>query len=795
MDFLSHLFDTSDFPARWTCGRWSSGHGWLHIISDLGVWSAYCAIPLVLVHFILRRRDLPFRKVFVLFGAFILLCGSTHLMEAVIFWWPAYRLAGVIKLLTAIISWITVLALVRVAPTVLAMRSPEELEREIAARQLAEDALQRANADLEQRVAERTRDLTEAAAILRTERELLRITLGSIGDGVIATDNAGQVTFLNTVAEQLTGWDSAAAKNVPLERVFNIVDEATRQTAENPARRAMTAGTIVGLAHHSTLIARNGTERPIDDSAAPIQDGAGKVSGAVLIFRDITAQRTQRRELEEREQQFRTLAESIPQLTWMAHADGHVFWYNRRWYDFTGTTFEQMEGWGWQSVLDPDVLPSVLSRWRGSIASGEPFEMVFPIKGSDGQFRHFLTRVLPIKDDKDRVVRWFGTNTDISDAKRVEEEIRQLAAELSESNRRKDEFLAMLAHELRNPLAPIRTGLHLLSLAPPDSAAFEKARTIMVRQVTQMVRLVDDLLDVSRINRGRIALRKEHVELATVVHSALETSGPLIEQMGHELTVALPNQPVGVDADVTRLAQVFLNLLNNAAKYTERGGHIWLTAELQGAEVVVSIRDTGIGIAATHLPSIFDMFTQVDRSREMSQGGLGIGLSLVKRLVEMHGGSVEARSEGPGQGAEFVVRLPALVALAPPTTAPIQEPAATHKVRRILIVDDNRDAANSLSEMLRLLGNETCTAYDGTQGLDMAAQFRPHVILLDLGLPTLNGHDLCRRIRAEPWGKSLILIAVTGWGQDDDRRRSREAGFDHHLTKPVELKDLLPLLA
>jgi PAS domain S-box-containing protein len=374
----------------------------------------------------------------------------------------------------------------------------------------------------------------------------------------------------------------------------------------------------------------------------------------------------------------------------------------------------------------------------------------------------------------------------------------RLVDDLREADRRKDEFLATLAHELRNPLAPIRNALQILRLAGNSGPIMEQARTMMERQLMQLVRLVDDLLDVSRITRGRVELRKERVELAAVVQSAVETSRPLIEAAGHELMVTLAPEPIHLDADLTRLAQVFSNLLNNAAKYTEQGGHIWLTAERHGGEVVLKVRDTGLGISADMLLKIFEMFTQVDRSLERSRGGLGIGLTLVKRLVEMHGGSVEARSEGPGKGSEFTVRLPVAMASAshapqPPKGEGEKTPAPAP--RRILVVDDNKDAADSLSMMLSLAGMEARTAYDGLEAVAAAAAFHPDVVLLDIGLPKLNGYEAARRIREQPWGKDMVLVAVTGWGQEEDRRRSQEAGFNAHLVKPVDPVALQQMLA
>ncbi len=501
------------------------------------------------------------------------------------------------------------------------------------------------------------------------------------------------------------------------------------------------------------------------------------------------------------EEQFRVMAENIPQLAWMARPDGHIFWYNRRWYEYTGTTPDSQEGWGWESVHDPEVLPEVRERWKQCIATGEPFDMVFPLKGRDGAFRPFLTRIMPVKDAEGRVVQWFGTNTDITEQKQAAEELRKLTAELSEADRRKDEFLATLAHELRNPLAPIRNGLEIMRLSSGGGETVEKARAMMERQLGQMVHLVDDLLDVSRISRGKLDLRKERVDLAVVLNNAVETSRPLIDSNGHELTVGVPPWPIFVDADVTRLGQVFGNLLNNAAKYSERGGRIGLTAERQGGEVVVSVKDTGVGIPPDMLPKIFEMFTQVDRSLEKSQGGLGIGLTLVKQLVEMHGGSVEAKSDGHGRGSEFVVRLPLWKdeggrmkdesVIGPSGSSFILPPSSL----KVLVADDNEDAASSLAILLKIMGNEVLTANDGLRAVEAAEAFRPDVILLDIGMPKLNGYEVCRRIRERPWGVKAVLIALTGWGQEEDKRRSQEAGFDHHMVKPVDPAALEKLLA
>ena len=516
----------------------------------------------------------------------------------------------------------------------------------------------------------------------------------------------------------------------------------------------------------------------------------GKVA---VLFNDITARQRVEERLREAEEQFRTLADNMAQFAWTADASGAINWYNRRWYDYTGTTLESMQGWGWQAVHHPDHLDRVTTRFKRSIDSGEPWEDTFPLRGVDGSYRWFLSRALPIRNDAGTLVRWFGTNTDVTEQRDTAEELRQVAAELSQADRRKDEFLATLAHELRNPLAPIRNSLELIRIAAADPGVVERSRQVMERQLAQMTRLVDDLLDVSRISSDKLALRRERIDLETVVRSAVETSRPVLDAAEQRLTVALPAEPVFLDGDLTRLAQVFMNLLHNAAKFSEPGGQVGLSAQRDGGEVVVTVTDTGVGIPPDHLGRIFDMFSQVSSSIERSQGGLGIGLTLVRRLVGLHGGRVEARSDGPGTGSTFVVRLPVL-AESGGATAPADDAAPSASGLRVLVVDDNRDAATSLAALLQLMGNEAHTAYDGLAALDSASALRPDVVLLDIGLPGLNGYEVARRIRAEPWGGAMRLFATTGWGQDGDKRMSKEAGFDEHLVKPVDPTALMRLL-
>jgi PAS domain S-box-containing protein len=501
---------------------------------------------------------------------------------------------------------------------------------------------------------------------------------------------------------------------------------------------------------------------------------------------DVTAQRRAEEQLRESEERFRAFMDNNPAATWVTDAEGRIRYVNatyRRLFKFPA---REIVG-AFPSDLYPEEFAGEYVRTIRAVAdSGEPLEIVERAPRRDGSVGEFLVYKFPLPGGE-----WVGgVAIDISERLRAEEQLR-------DADRRKDEFLALLAHELRNPLAPLRNGLQVMRLAGMNGEAAERARAVMERQLGHMVRLIDDLLDISRISRNKLELRRERVLLADVVASAVETARPALDAAGHEFAVALPPEPVYLDADLTRLAQVFSNLLTNAAKYTERGGNVWLTAAPGDDEVVVAVRDTGIGIPAEALPSIFDMFSQVDRSIERATGGLGIGLALVKGLVEMHGGRVAAASGGPGAGSTFSVTLPRERERLFPAAPDVGPGGSVGRgpIRRILVVDDSRDSAQSMAAMLQLLGHDVRTAHDGVEAVAAAEAFRPDVILMDIGMPRLNGYDATRRIRAQPWGRDMTVVAVTGWGQAGDRARSRVAGCDGHLVKPVCLEDLMPFVA
>jgi signal transduction histidine kinase/ActR/RegA family two-component response regulator len=440
-----------------------------------------------------------------------------------------------------------------------------------------------------------------------------------------------------------------------------------------------------------------------------------------------------------------------------------------------------------------------------SLLEGRPIrgeEIV--VERPDGERRWILPHPQPLRDAAGTITGAVNMLVDITDRKRAEEELRVLGRQLqekvealAEADHRKNEFLATLAHELRNPLAPIRYSLELLERADDDPKIRREARGTMERQLRQMVRLVDDLLDVSRLSNNKLRLMKEPLELGPVLDSALEAARPFIEGAGHQLVVERPSEPVHVHGDSTRLAQVFGNLLHNAAKFTPEGGRVSVAVEPGRGEVVVRVGDTGVGIASRHLPRLFEMFSQATPTLERSEEGLGIGLALVRALVELHEGSVEARSAGPGQGSEFVVRLPTCEPLAAHTTGATiaRELFVRAPKRRVLIADDNPDSVDALGTLLELEGHEVAIAHDGHEALELAAGFLPEVVLLDIGMPGLNGYETARRMREASWSNDLVLVAITGWGQEADKQRAREAGFDYHLTKPVDAADLESLLA
>lgn len=521
--------------------------------------------------------------------------------------------------------------------------------------------------------------------------------------------------------------------------------------------------------------------------------------GVAVSFADLTERRRAEEQLRARERQFVGLANAIPNLAWTEGADGAHQYFNRGWYEYTGLTEQQSkQADSWTMVVHQDDQPRVTAQWLQSLRTGWPFEAEFRMRRHDGVYRWFLARATADRNPEGTIVQWFGTCTDIDATKAIEGMLRHTETALRAADTRKDVFLATLSHELRNSLAPIGAAARLLESAGAGSADPARCGSIISRQVTLMAALLDDLLDISKISRGTLTLKKRAFNLREILQAAVETAQPLIDAKQHELSVELPSAPAVLQGDSVRLTQVVANLLTNAAKYTEAGGHITLGARIEAGQCVISVRDTGEGLTPEMLNRVFDLYTQAEPSREQSQSGLGIGLALSKGLIELHGGRIEARSAGPDLGSEFTVSLPLSSAQtdAPPVSQVTPEThSENRKSRRILIADDNRDGAESLALLLQLSGHQVHVAHTGVESLDMALRLRPEIAILDIGMPGLNGYEVARRIRRERWSAQIVLIAVTGWGQLDDKREALAAGFDHHLTKPVDPEVLERLFA
>ncbi len=867
----------------------------MHIVSDIAIWGSYFSIPCILWFLVARRRRLPYRGVLALFGAFILLCGTTHLMEAIIFWWPAYRLAGLFKLATAIVSCLTVVALIRNAPSALAMRTPAELEEEIKLR---------------------TIELTKIIAALDAERNWFKTTLSCIGDAVIATDSRATISNMNGMAEKLTGWTEVEAKGKPLADVFHVVGEQTRRTLDNPAFRALKQGVTVGKGNQTLLLSRDGSERNIDDSAAPIKDASGEVIGAVLVFRDITSKAQADRELQNQLEltrtitstlstaviivdnqlcctfanpaaermsgysfselqglplaetgfstpvsangidhlsaqvtfsrelialrkngetypvrvnaqpllhgdrqagtvieirdltsekqaalqlkqsanEFRQLANAMPQIVWASGPNGTLDYFNDRWYEFTGLDRQLVGDSSWLPIVHPEDVERARKGWYESVHSTSPFQIECRFKDRrTNSYRWYLGRALAARDRNGEVARWFGSFTDIDDTKRTQVELRRVAAQLSEADRRKDEFLAVLAHELRNPLAPIRTGLEVIKLSEFNSKTTAEIHGTMERQVTQLVTLVDDLLDVSRITRGKLELRKCESLIDDVIQSAVEACMPLINAAGHTLHLEPFDKRSRILGDPHRIAQIISNLLNNAAKYTPDGGDIWLSVSIDDEHTVFEVRDTGVGIPPGHTDYIFEMFSQIEDDMQNSKAGLGIGLTLVKTLVSMHGGTIAVESPGLGHGSTFTVTLPVGMVsserqkIAPPAEQPVPLQL------RVLVADDNKAAAGMLALILKMQGHEVQVCNDGVEAVFEAERFAPDVLLMDIGMPNLDGYGATKALRLD--GSLTPIIALTAHVLQEERDRALSQGFNGFLTKPLERKILVQTLA
>jgi PAS domain S-box-containing protein len=640
------------------------------------------------------------------------------------------------------------------------------------------------------RQAEEERGRRESEARSKRLTEFHQVVMASMGEGLFALDVEGRLTFMNPAAELLLGWKAEELLGLQIhDHIHYVHPDGSPFPVDACGVLQVKQGGAALRNHQDFFVRKDGTTFPVACSSSPIVSD-GDWAGLVVVFRDVTQQRQAQQELHESERRYRALADSMPQIVWAARPDGCVDYLNRRWYEYTGFPEGQTGDDSWTPILHPDDVQPCRAAWKAAVHSGEPYQAECRYKDrATGGYRWHLVRALPVRNDAGRIERWYGACADIDDAKRLEYSLR-------EANAAKDRFLAMLAHELRNPLAPVLSSLYILgqddALRRTHGASLDR----MERQIRRLNRMVEDLLEGSRVVFGQARLRIERLDLARLVRTAVEDRRSLLEKAGIGLTTATPKTPVWVKGDADRLAQVLDNLLDNESRFVDRGGRVdvHLTADREADHAVLSIKDNGIGVAPEMLGRLFDVFGQADQSLDRKRGGLGLGLAVVKGLIEQHGGTVQAASGGLGCGAEFTIRLP--LQPEPAALAPRSETPHPDGLRsRVLVIEDNHDAAESLRMLLEILGHEVRVAFNGAEGVKLALSWAPEVVLSDIGLPELDGYEVARRLRKEPRFHKVLLVAITGYNGEDDRRRSREAGFDHHLVKPADVRELQRVLA
>jgi PAS domain S-box-containing protein len=607
----------------------------------------------------------------------------------------------------------------------------------------------------------------------------------SSDDAIISKTLEGQIVSWNAAAERLFGYSAEEMIGKPITTIIPPERLAEEREILDRIRRGER------VEHFETIrVARDGHQLELSLTISPVRAATGEIIGASKVARQIT----ERKQAERIQAQLAAIVESSDDAIVSKTLDGIIQSWNSAAVRIFGYTAEEAIGQRITLIIPDDLH----GEERGIIAqlrAGKRVEHFDTMRiTKDGRRIPVSLTVSPIHDDKGRVIGASKIARDISERRRAEEALRATEEALRVANQRKDEFMALLAHELRNPLAPIRYALAASRKHGASAEQRERSQEIIERQVTHMSRLLDDLLNVARITRGTLELRITTLEFTTVLGTAIEAARPFLDAKQHSLSVELPTEAPRLNADPIRLAQVFSNLLINAAKYTDPGGKIRVAASIEGDMLVVAIRDTGIGISPQMMPRLFEMFTQAQDALDRSQGGLGLGLALVRGIVQLHGGSVSARSEGEGRGSEFTVRLPlGRASRAPQTGAQAASLSGAERLK-ILVIDDNEDAAEMCATFLELAGQDVRRAYNGRSALALAEAFRPRVALLDIGLPDISGYEVARALRRAPWATNLLLVAVTGWGQDQDKQRALDAGFDHHLTKPIEPDELERLL-
>jgi PAS domain S-box-containing protein len=667
-------------------------------------------------------------------------------------------------------------------------RANHSLLNEVAARRRAEEQLRSLNDELERRVAERTAELVQANSALSESQQRLRLALQAGRTGVWTWEFAADRVIWSEECYAIHAVQPGAFEGT-FDSFKRLVHEDDRDRVGQSLSAAIEQGELYSCEFR--ILRPDGEVRWVTGLGIVQRDDLGRPSSMTGTVTDVTDRHAAEQALLQRERELRSLAENTPDILTRFDSDLRFVFVNSAIEKAVGRPRDEFLGRSMRELRLPEDLCHLWERaTRRVFETKEQASIEFAYTGP-GEVRHYATRLVPERGPSGESTSVLGVTQDVTEQKRAEEALRK-------ADRRKDEFLATLAHELRNPLAPIRNSIEILRLAADNHAVVQTAQATMRRQIEHMVRLIDDLLDVARISSGKITLRKKRVSLRELTETAAEASRPVIEAKGHAFRLTLPQEPILLDVDPTRVAQAFTNLLTNAAKYTPDGGSIELAARRKSGELVVRVVDNGLGIPPGMLTEVFEMFTQVNRTLDRSQGGLGIGLALTRKMVELHGGTISAQSSGLGEGSTFTIRLPCAAPGAgqeePGTAlnaAPNQSPVST---RRVLIVDDSVDGAKSLMYLLQMRGHETRIAHDGTEALNIAREFGPEVVFLDIGLPGMDGYEVLKRLRDEPLSSGALIVALTGWGSDQDKERATQSGFDGHLTKPVEFATIQSLL-
>ena len=631
---------------------------------------------------------------------------------------------------------------------------------------------------------------------IETERRRLDLVLKAAPVGITFADSAGKLLLANPEISRIWGdVTSTEHEDNYQDRKGWWSDGSNRDGQPLAPHEWAQVRALAGKELHRDIVdiepfGMPGVRRTVILHGTPVCDAVEKVIGSVVAHIDITGLAKAQVALRESESKFHAITDAIPQMVWSTLPCGYHDYYNQGWYDFTGMEVGSTNGDGWNDLFHPDDQARAWKIWRHSLETGDPYEIQYRLRHHSGEYQWTLGRALPMRDDSGKITRWMGTCTNIHEQKLCEEK-------LKDADTKKDEFLAMLAHELRNPLAPICAAAEILSLGKIDEPLVKRTSEIILRQVKHMTSLVNDLLDVSRVRTGLIELKKTPQDIRRIVDGAIEQVNPIIRARRHHLMLHVPPQTAMVNGDKERLTQVVVNLLSNAAKYTNEGGNILLKIEVTDASVIFKIEDDGIGMATDLVGRVFELFTQAERTSDRSSGGLGLGLALVKSIVELHDGKVTCTSHGSGLGSQFSVCLPRLLEVETSIKHPENKRTEISIAKRlkILVVDDNVDAALMLSIFLKQGGHEVFVEHQSSRSLELARIEMPDVCILDIGIHGMDGNELAQRLRIQPETKNAVLVAITGYGQEHDRQKSFASGFDHHMVKPADLTRLSEVLA